>query len=52
MEVPIQAVQELFTAFNDVTYFDEPHKYYVDDKELISVTTLIHRYQEDFDEPV
>lgn len=42
--------QELFTAFSDVTYFDEPHKYYVSNQELISVTTLIHRYQEDFDE--
>jgi hypothetical protein len=42
---------ELFTTFNEVTYFDEPHKYFVDGKELISVTTLIHKYQEDFDEP-
>ncbi len=41
---------ELFTAFNDVTFYDEPHKYYIDNKELISVTTLIHRYQEEFDE--
>lgn len=41
---------ELFTAFNDVTFYDEPHKYYIDDKQLISVTTLIHRYQEEFDE--
>ena len=41
---------ELFTAFNDVTFYDEPHKYYVDNKELISVTTLIHRYQGTFDE--
>ena len=41
---------ELFTAFNDVTFYDEPHKYYIDGKELISVTTLIHRYQEEFDE--
>lgn len=41
---------ELFTAFNDVTFFDEPHKYYVDNKELISVTTIIHKYQENFDE--
>jgi len=48
MNVPIP--NELFTAFNEVTYFDEPHKYYVDGKPLISVTTLIHRYQEDFDE--
>lgn len=50
MEFPLETVQELFTAFNDVTYFDEPHKYYVDKNQLISVTTLIHRYQEDFDE--
>ena len=41
---------KLFTTFNDVTFYDVPHKYYLDGKELISVTTLIHRYQEDFDE--
>lgn len=41
---------ELFTAFNGVTYFDEPHKYYVNNNELISVTTLIHKYQENFNE--
>jgi hypothetical protein len=41
---------ELFTTFNDVTFFDEPHKYYVDGKELISVTTIIHKYQEEFNE--
>ena len=41
---------ELYTAFNEVTFVDEPHKYYLDGKELISVTTLIHKYQEDFNE--
>jgi hypothetical protein len=41
---------KLFTAFNDVTFFDGPHKYYVDKKQLISVTTLIHEYQEAFQE--
>ena len=41
---------ELFTSFNDVTFHDEPHKYYVEGKELVSVTTLIHRYQEKFNE--
>ena len=41
---------ELFTTFNDVTFFDEPHKYFVDGKELISVTTIIHKYQEEFNE--
>ena len=41
---------QLFTSFNDLKYYDEPHKYYVDGKQYISVTTLIHKYQEDFDE--
>lgn len=41
---------ELFTAFNDIKFYDAPHKYYVGDKEFISVTTLIHRYQEEFQE--
>ena len=41
---------ELFTAFNNVTFYDEPHKYFIDGKELISVTTLIGRYHEKFDE--
>ena len=41
---------ELFSAFNNVQYFDEPHKYFLNKKELISVTTLIHKYQDDFDE--
>jgi hypothetical protein len=42
--------QELITNFNDIVYYNEPHKYYLDNKELISVTTLIHQYQEPFDE--
>jgi hypothetical protein len=41
---------ELFTSFNDITFYDEPHKYFLGDKELISVTTLIHQYQEEFNE--
>lgn len=50
MNIEIPIPHQLFTAFNDVTFFDEPHKYYVDNKELISVTTIIHRYQEEFNE--
>ena len=46
----IQIPNKLFTSFNDITFYDEPHKYYINNKELISVTTLIHKYQEDFDE--
>lgn len=41
---------ELFTSFSDVKYYDEPHKYYVNNKELISVTTLLHEYVEPFQE--
>jgi len=41
---------KLFTAFNDVTYFDDPHKYFLGDKELISVTTLIGKYENEFNE--
>ena len=41
---------ELFYKFNDLVYYDEPHKYLLNGKELLSVTTLIHQYQEDFDE--
>jgi hypothetical protein len=40
---------ELFTAFNNIVYHDEPHKYYLNNQELISVTTLIHQYQQPFD---
>ena len=40
---------ELFTTFNAVKFYDEPHKYYVNESELVSVTTLIHRYQDNFD---
>lgn len=42
--------EKLFNTFNKVTYYDVPHKYYLGDKELISATTIIHKYQEPFDE--
>ena len=45
-EIPNQ----LFTSFNDLKYFDKPHKYYVNNSEYISVTTLINKYKEKFDE--
>jgi hypothetical protein len=41
---------ELFTAFNGITFYDVPHKYFIDKRELISVTTLIHKYEESFNE--
>lgn len=41
---------DIFTVFNKIKYIDEPHKYYVKENEYISVTTLIHKYVEDFNE--
>lgn len=35
-------------VFNNITYHDEPHKYYIDGEQMISTTTLIHKYQEEF----
>jgi len=49
MQIP-DIPSELFYTFNDVVYYDEPHKYFLDDKPLTSVTTLIHRYEEEFNE--
>jgi hypothetical protein len=43
-------ISKLFTAFNDVKFDDIPHKYYHNGIELTSVTTLIGRYCEEFDE--
>lgn len=41
---------DLFYKFNDIEYHDEPHKYYLKGKPLTSVTTVIHKYEEAFDE--
>ena len=41
---------ELFTKFNEVIYYDEPHKYYYGNTELISVTTLIGQYLNEFND--
>jgi hypothetical protein len=49
-KTPFDIPSELFTSFNDITFYDEPHKYYIGKQELISVTTIIHQYQEEFNE--
>ncbi|MDA3780864.1 MAG: PD-(D/E)XK nuclease family protein [Bacteroidales bacterium] len=46
----IDIPDKLFTTFNDIVYHDEPHKYYVNNNKLTSVTTILHRYQEEFKE--
>ena len=43
-------IAQLFTAFNKVKFDDIPHKYYLNEIELTSVTTLIGNYTEEFDE--
>ena len=49
-DISIAIPNKLFTAFNDITFYDEPHKYFIKNKQLISVTTLLHKYTEEFDE--
>jgi len=43
-------ISKFFTSFNKVKFDDIPHKYYVNGKCLISVTELISKYTEEFDE--
>lgn len=40
---------ELFTKFNRIRFYDDIHKYYLGDKNLISVTTILHKYKAEFD---
>ena len=35
--------------FNDVKYFDGPHKYYVGNKEYVSATTFIKKFKKEFE---
>lgn len=51
MDIEIPDIpSDLYTKFNDVTYYDEPHEYYVNGEKYTSVTTLIHKFQNEFDE--
>jgi hypothetical protein len=36
---------EKLTVFDKVKYFDEPHVYLIGDKQVISCTTLIHKFE-------
>lgn len=40
---------KIFSAFNHVKYFDDKHKYYIGNKELISTTTFIGKFKKPFD---
>lgn len=37
------------SKFNNLKYHDEPHKYFIDNKELISATTFIGKFKPKFD---
>jgi len=43
-------IGELFTNFNKVKFDDVPHKYFIGNKQLTSVTTILGDYHEEFDE--
>ena len=45
----MELIREL-AKFNNIKYYDKPHKYYIDDKQLTSVTTFIGAFKEKFDE--
>jgi len=47
MTIPIPA--DLFHKFNKIKFYDDIHKYYLGDRNLISVTTVLHKYQEPFE---
>jgi hypothetical protein len=40
------------SKFNNIKYFDEPHKYYIGDRELVSATTFIGKFKEKFETQV
>lgn len=41
---------DLSYKFNGIKFHDDIHKYYLGDKNFISVTTLLHKYQEPYDD--
>ena len=44
----METILEL-AKFNDVKYFDGPHKYYVGNKEYVSATTFIKKFKKEFE---
>lgn len=41
-------VMRELAVFNNIVYYDEPHKYYIDGERMISTTTLLHKYKPEF----
>ena len=47
----MEIIKEL-SVFNDIKYYDEPHKYYIDGQPTISCTGFIHKFSGDFESGV
>ena len=47
----MEIIKEL-SVFNNIKYYDEPHKYYIDGEKTISCTTFIHKFSKDFESNV
>jgi len=43
-----QIYKQLYLAFQHIDYYDDVHKYYIGDQELISMTTLIKKFEHNF----
>lgn len=39
-----------FSKFNNIKFYEEPHVYFIDDEQVISVTGLIHKFVNEFEE--
>lgn len=48
LNIPVPS--ELFYKFDAIKFHDDIHKYYVGDRNYISVTTLLHKFEEEFDD--
>ena len=47
----MEIIKEL-SVFNNIKYYDEPHKYYIDEQPTISCTGFIHKFGKDFESNV
>ena len=45
----MKIIREL-AKFNHIKYYDKPHKYYIDGKEMVSATTFIGKFKQKFEE--
>lgn len=45
-------VMRELAVFNKVTYYDEPHLYYIDGQQMISATTILGKYKNKFNSDI